>query len=57
MKKALHFLNGNYAPILKELEEKMQQAAEEMEFEKAIEYQGTAGKCEEDRAETEDHEQ
>ena len=28
MKKALHFLNGNYAPILKELEEKMQQAAE-----------------------------
>ncbi|MBR5510038.1 MAG: excinuclease ABC subunit UvrC [Lachnospiraceae bacterium] len=38
VKKALHFLNGNYTPILKELEEKMQQAAEELEFEKAIEY-------------------
>ena len=43
MKKALHFLNGNYAPILKELEEKMQQAAEEMEFEKAIEYRELLG--------------
>ena len=42
-KKALHFLNGNYAPILKELEEKMQQAAEEMEFEKAIEYRELLG--------------
>ena len=57
MKKALHFLNGNYAPILKELEEKMQQAAEEMEFEKAIEYRELLGQCEEDCAETEDHEQ
>lgn len=43
VKKALHFLNGNYAPILKELEEKMQQAAEEMEFEKAIEYRELLG--------------
>ena len=43
VKKALHFLNGNYAPILKELEEKMQQAAEEMEFEKAIEYRALLG--------------
>lgn len=34
----LHFLNGNYEPILKELEEKMQEASEELEFEKAIEY-------------------
>ena len=31
------------APILKELEEKMQQAAEEMEFEKAIEYRELLG--------------
>ena len=40
MKKALHFLNGNYAPILKELEEKItaNTRSEEMEFEKAIEY-------------------
>lgn len=43
VKKVLHFLNGNYAPILKELEEKMQQAAEEMEFEKAIEYRELLG--------------
>ena len=34
----IRFLNGNFAPILKELEEKMTQASEEMEFEKAIEY-------------------
>lgn len=38
VKKALTFLNGNYEPILKELEEKMQTASENMEFEKAIEY-------------------
>lgn len=34
----LRFLGGNYAPIQKELEEKMLKASEEMEFEKAIEY-------------------
>lgn len=38
VKKALTFLNGNYEPILKELEEKMQTASENLEFEKAIEY-------------------
>ena len=38
VKKALSFLNGNYPLILKELEEKMQAASEELEFEKAIEY-------------------
>ena len=38
VKKALSFLNGNYPLILKELEEKMQKASEELEFEKAIEY-------------------
>ena len=32
------FLNGNYDPILKELEEKMQEASDNLEFEKAIEY-------------------
>lgn len=36
--KVLDFLNGNYAPLLKELEEKMQVASDAMEFEKAIEY-------------------
>ena len=35
---ALEFLNGNYAPLLKELEEKMLEASESMDFEKAIEY-------------------
>lgn len=36
--KALDFLNGNYNPILKELEKKMQEASENMEFEEAIKY-------------------
>ena len=35
---ALEFLNGNYSPILKELEEKMNRAAEELEFEEAARY-------------------
>ncbi len=33
--KALEFLNGNYAPIIKELEEKMYAASEALEFEEA----------------------
>ncbi len=35
--KALEFLNGNYAPLIRELEEKMKAAADAMEFEAAIE--------------------
>lgn len=35
---ALEFLNGNYSPILKDLEEKMKKAAEAMEFEGAARY-------------------
>lgn len=38
IKQALEFLNGDYSPVLKMLEEKMMKASEEMEFEKAIEY-------------------
>ena len=34
----IHFLNGNYDIILKELEAKMGEASEALEFEKAIEY-------------------
>lgn len=34
----VRFLNGNFDSILKELEEKMQDASEALEFEKAIEY-------------------
>ncbi len=34
----IRFLNGNYEPIQKELEAKMMQASENLEFEKAIEY-------------------
>lgn len=34
----LSFLNGNYQPIIKDLEEKMMQASERLEFERAIEY-------------------
>lgn len=36
--KAIEFLNGNFQPVLRELEEKMQQASEKLEFERAIEY-------------------
>ena len=35
---ALEFLNGNYSPILKDLEEKMNKAAEELELEEAARY-------------------
>ncbi len=34
----LRFLNGHYDDVLKDLERKMQEASENMEFEKAIEY-------------------
>lgn len=36
--KVLDFLNGNYKPLLKELEDKMMEASDALEFEKAIEY-------------------
>lgn len=35
---AIEFLNGNYTLILKSLQEKMMEASENMDFEKAIEY-------------------
>ena len=35
---ALRFLNGHYDSVLKDLEQKMKDASENMEFEKAIEY-------------------
>ena len=38
------FLSGHYDGILKELEEKMLEASEQMEFEKAIEYRRLQGK-------------
>jgi len=38
VKKALDFLNGSYQTTLKELEKKMQQASEDLEFEEAIRY-------------------
>lgn len=38
VKKALDFLNGSYQEILRELEQKMKQASEELEFEEAIRY-------------------
>ncbi len=40
---ALEFLNGNYAGIIKSLEEQMLEASENMEFEKAIEYRELLG--------------
>ena len=38
VEQALDFLNGNYKPILKDLEEKMTEASENLEFEEAIRY-------------------
>lgn len=36
--RALDFLNGNHKQIMAELEEKMKEASEQLEFEKALEY-------------------
>lgn len=38
VKQAVGFLNGQYEPVMKYLEEKMRTTSETMEFEKAIEY-------------------
>lgn len=38
VEQALDFLNGNYKPLLKELEDKMTQASENLDFEEAIRY-------------------
>ncbi|MCM1263183.1 MAG: excinuclease ABC subunit UvrC [Butyrivibrio sp.] len=38
VEQALDFLNGNYKPILQELEQKMNEASERLEYEEAIRY-------------------
>ena len=38
IEKVLDFLNGNLKPVITELQQKMDQASENLEFEKAIEY-------------------
>lgn len=38
VKKVLDFLNGNYDPVLKDLEDKMHEASELLEFEEAMRY-------------------
>lgn len=38
VERALDFLNGNYKPVLKNLEQKMQEASEQLAFEDAIRY-------------------
>ena len=38
VKKALDFLNGNYQPVMKDLQAKMQEASENLEFEEAAKY-------------------
>ncbi len=38
LEQALDFLNGNYAPILKGLKERMEQASDALDFEEAIRY-------------------
>ncbi len=43
MDEVMEFLNGNYSRVGKMLEEKMQAASEEMEFEKAAEYRDLLG--------------
>ncbi len=43
VREALDFLNGHYRPILSMLEEKMERASENMEFEKAAEYRDLLG--------------
>ena len=41
--KVIRFLNGHYDEVLSELEAKMQEASEDMEFERAIEYRELLG--------------
>ena len=41
--KVIRFLNGHYDEVLKELEEKMQEASRNMEYERAIEYRELLG--------------
>lgn len=43
VQKVLRFLNGDYDSVVKDLEEKMNTASEELEFEKAIEYRELIG--------------
>ena len=43
MTEVLRFLGGNFDGILQELEQKMQAASEELQFEKAIEYRELLG--------------
>ena len=43
IEKALEFLNGNHKGVIKELEEKMSQASDELRFEEAIEYRELIG--------------
>lgn len=43
VKKAMEFLNGNFEPVLKDLEAKMLEASEGLEFEQAIEYRELLG--------------
>ena len=38
LKQALDFLNGKYQPVIQDLEQKMQSASENLEFERAMEY-------------------
>lgn len=38
IEKAIRFLEGNYSATIKELEEKMKKASEDLDFEKAMEY-------------------
>ncbi len=38
VKQAMDFLNGNYQPIMKDLQEKMQEASKNLEFEEAAKY-------------------
>ncbi len=54
---AIKFLNGSYDGILKELEAKMQDASEKMEFERAIEYRELIKSGDADCTEAEDYEQ
>ncbi len=43
IEKALDFLNGNHKSVVRELEEKMTQASEELRFEEAIEFRELLG--------------
>lgn len=51
----MELLNGNFNPVIRDLEEKMQAASEALEFEKAMEFRDLLTSVRQVAAEAENH--